>query len=184
MVRVLVVPTEEAESAAERIPGARVLKLPQIDAVERLVGSLTPAVQVMPAAIAEQARRNAEARFAFLAELEMLDAQGVADLAGSRAENRRATASRWHREGVCFAVEHEGQLLFPAFQFDPETRRPLSKVSEVIAALRGIGLRGWPLALWWTTPHDALSWRRPVDALRDTPQSVIEAARLDARTRG
>lgn len=184
MVRVLVVPTEEAASVAERIPGARILELPQLDAVERLVDSFTPATRVVPSPVAEQARRNAEARAGFLAELEMFDAQGVADLAGSRAENRRATASRWHGDGSCFAVEHEGRLLFPAFQFDPETRRPRPEVAEVVSALHGIGLRGWSLALWWTTPHDALSWRRPVDALRETPQDVIEAARLDARTRG
>lgn len=40
-------------------------------------------------------------------------------------------------------------MLFPAFQFDPKTRRPLPELAAVIAALRGIGLRGWPLALWW-----------------------------------
>jgi hypothetical protein len=138
----------------------------------------------MSSSLAEQARRNAEARAEFLAEIEVLDAQGVADLAGSKAVNRRATASRWQAEQSCFAVEHEGRLLFPAFQFDPSTGRPRPAVAEVIATLAGIGLRGWSLALWWVTPHDALDWRRPFELLSEAPQDVIEAARLDALTRG
>jgi hypothetical protein len=183
-MRVVVVPTEATERVAKEIPGARVLELPQIEAMQRLIESFTPPVRVMSSPVAEQARRNAEARSEFLAEIEMVDAQGVAELAGSKAENRRATASRWQSEGLCFAVEHEGRLLFPAFQLDPATGRPRPAVAEVIGALRGIGLHGWSLALWWTTPHDALDWRRPVDVFSRTPQEVIEAARVDARTRG
>lgn len=184
MLRVVVVPDEAGARVAEEVPGAQVLSLPQIEAVEQLVETLTPPVRVVSSAVAEQARRNAAARAEFLAENEALDAEGVAELAGSRAANRRATASRWQGEQRCFGVEHGGRLLFPAFQFDPATRRPVPAVAEVLTALRSIGLRGWSLALWWTTPHDALGWQRPIDVLGKAPQDVIEAARLDARTRG
>ncbi|MPY87175.1 MAG: hypothetical protein GEU99_04565, partial [Luteitalea sp.] len=129
MVRVIVVPAEAAQRVAEAFPGAQVLELPQIAAVERMVESFMPPVRVVSSTIAEQARRNAEARAEFLAEFEALDAEGVADLAGSTAGNRRATASRWQADRLCFAVEHDGRQAFPAFQFDPTTRRPRPAVA-------------------------------------------------------
>lgn len=184
MVRVVLVPEEAAERVAGAVPGARVLELPQLTTVERLVESFMPPVGVVSSAVAEQARRNAAARGEFLAEFEALDAEGVADLAGSKAENRRATASRWHREGLCFAVEHEGRLVFPAFQFDPATGRPRPTVAKAMTALRSVGLGGWSLALWWATPHDVLGWRRPADVLSTEPNLVMQAAQVDARTRG
>lgn len=184
VVRVVVVSTEAAERLAEALPGARVLDLPQIDTVERLVESFMPPIGVVSSAVAEQARRNAAARADFLAEFEALDAEQVADLAGSKAGNRRATASRWQGEGLCFGLAHDGRLLFPAFQFDAATGRPRRAVAEVIAALRAVGLEGWSLALWWATPHDVLAWRRPADVLIDAPDAVVEAAHVDARTRG
>lgn len=183
-MRVVVVSAGEAERVAEALPGARVLDLPQFAAVEQLVESFMPRLGVVASSVAEQARRNAEARADFLGEFEALDAEGVADLAGSRAGNRRATASRWQGEGLCFAVEYEGRLVFPAFQFDPATGRPRPAVIDVIRALRAVGLGGWSLALWWATPHDMLGWRRPADLLASEPDLVIEAARVDARTRG
>jgi hypothetical protein len=161
-----------------------VLELPQFEALERLVESFMPPIGVVSSAVAEQARRNAQERAGFLAEFEALGAEGIADLAGSKAENRRATASRWQSGGLCFAVEHEGRLVFPAFQFDPTTGRPRPAVANVITALRSVGLGGWSLALWWTTPHDTLGWRRPADVLSTEPGLVIEAAQVDSRTRG
>lgn len=184
MVRVVVVPAEAAERVAEAVPGARVLELPQFEAVDRLVESFMPPVGVVSSSVAEQARRNAQSRAEFLAEFEALDAEGVADLAGSKAGNRRATASRWQAEGLCFAVEHEGRLVFPAFQFDPATGRPRPAMADAIAWLRSVGLGGWSLALWWATPHDMLGWRRPADVLASEPDLVIEAVHVDARTRG
>lgn len=184
MVRLVVVPADAADRVVEAVPGARVLELPQLDAVERLVQSFMPPVGVMSSTVAEQARRNAEARAAFLTELEALDAEGVADLARSKAGNRRATASRWQAEGLCFAVEHEGRLVFPAFQFDPASGRPRRAVADAIASLRSVGFGGWSLALWWATPHDMLGWRRPADVLAREPDLVVEAAQVDARTRG
>lgn len=184
MVRVVVVPSDAAHRVAEAVPGARVLELPQLAAVERLVQSFMPPVGVVSSMVSEQARRNAEARMAFLTEFEALDAEGVADLARSKAGNRRATASRWHAEGLCFPVEHEGRLVFPAFQFDPTTGRPRPAMADAIGWLRSVGLGGWSLALWWATPHDMLGWRRPADVLASEPDHVIEAARTDARTRG
>lgn len=184
MVRVVVLPSEGAERVVEVVPGARLIELPQFAAVEQLVASFMPPVGVVSSSVAEQARRNAVARAEFLTEFEALDAEGVAHLAGSKAGNRRATASRWQGEGSCFAVEHEGRSVFPAFQFDPATGRPRPAVVPVIRALRAVGLGGWALALWWATPHDMLDWRRPVDVLVSDPDAVVEAAETDARTSG
>lgn len=183
-MRVLVLPVDASENVAELIPGAHLLDLPQLDSVERIILSFMPPVAVLSSPIADQARRNAESRTVFLIEVASLDAQGLADLAGSRAGNRRATASRWQAEGLCFSIEHEGRQLFPAFQFDALTARPRPAVAAVITELLRVGLVGWSLAQWWTTPHDILGWRRPIDDIVGAPDRVIGAAQADARTRG
>lgn len=183
-MRLVVVPEGSEEVVLATVPGARVLDVPQLAEVERLVAAFTPPVGVASQAAADQARRNAEARVAFMGEFVLLDADEVAVRAGSRARNRRATASRWVGAGQAFAVSHGGRQLFPAFQFDPDTGRPRPAVATVINSLRSVGVTGWALALWWATPHDSLAWERPADVLADDPEAVGRAADIDATTLG
>lgn len=145
---------------------------------ESVVGAVMRPTVPAPSWFA-QARRNAEARQAFLDEIGALTSEQVAALAGSRAANRRATAHRWQAERKLFAVTHQGQTLFPAFQFDPETGRPKPTVAEVLAVLAP-AMVGWALALWWVTPIDLLAWARPVDRLDTAPTEVVEAAHAEA----
>lgn len=69
-----------------------------------------------PAALL-QARRNAQARKQLLDEFGALKAVEVADLAGSTAENRSATANRWRHEGRIFGVRYQDAVYYPGFQF-------------------------------------------------------------------
>lgn len=131
-----------------------------------------------PPAWFAQARRNAEARQAFLDEFGALTSEQIASLAGSQATNRRATAHRWQAEQRIFAVIHHGQALYPGFQFDPETGRPRAAVAEVLGSLP-FAMSGWALALWWVTPVDGLDWARPADRLDAAPAEVVDAARLE-----
>ena len=147
-------------------------------AFEAVVEAVTRRTVPSPAWFS-QARRNAEARQAFLDEFGAVTSEQIASLASSHATNRRATAHRWQKERKIFAVNHHGQILYPGFQFDPETGRPKKAIAQVLGALPD-ALTGWALALWWTTPVDLLDWARPVDRLEATPADVIRAATTEA----
>jgi hypothetical protein len=121
-----------------------------------------------------QARRNAEARRELLSEFPALTSAEVAGAAGSRAANRASLANRWRDEGKVFAIRVGEQQLYPAFQFD-EHGRPVGTVASVLAAFDS-QLTDWQTALWFTAPTGWLGGRRPVDAIAEEPESVIEAA--------
>jgi len=122
-----------------------------------------------------QARRNAAARWHLLQEFGAFSSDQIADLR-SRAKNRHALANRWRNEGRVFAVEYRGQLLHPAFQFDPETFDPLPVISDALKALPRQDMSPWEICLWWTADNGWLDGARPVDALDDRPEAVIQAA--------
>lgn len=123
----------------------------------------------------EQARRNARARKDFLRQYEVLDADDVHVLYGSRAKNKSALAARWRSEGKVFAMEEAGRLVYPAFQFDPQGRpRPI--IADVLAAL-GTRVGPWQVALWFVSPSGWLDGARPIDRLDDDGESVLDAAR-------
>lgn len=148
----------------------------RLSSLRSLIEQLTPrGVEVLPAALVAQARRNAAARLAFLEEFGALTADQVADLARSAARNRHEMASRLKRAGQAFTVDHDGQAYYPAFQFTP-AGRPRSVVAEVLAAS---DLEGWELALWFVTASPWLDGRRPVDVLDEEPAAVVEAVRQD-----
>ncbi len=122
-----------------------------------------------------QAQRNATERQELLEEFGALESDQLADLAGSQARNRRATAHRWQESGQVFSVPSQGRAIFPGFQFSAETGHPKPAVRDVLRALPD-AMQGWELALWWTTPIDLLDWRRPVDLLDSDQTSVVTAA--------
>jgi hypothetical protein len=128
-----------------------------------------------------QARRNAAAREEFFEEFGALDSAEVADLVGSRAVNRRQAASRLQRSMAIFAVEHHGQTLFPAFQFDRVSGEPKPIVRDVLSRLPA-PLRdgGWQLALWWATPAALLDGARPVDAMDGPAVHLLATADQEA----
>ncbi|MHB8219677.1 MAG: hypothetical protein ACYDHU_05060 [Acidimicrobiales bacterium] len=144
---------------------------------EDALSSIVPRGVPRPAWFA-QLQRNVVARDEFLREFGALDSEDVAELAGSQAENRRATAHRWQEQQQIFSVSHMGRAFFPGFQFDPDTGRPKPAVHPVLSALPS-SLKGWQLAMWWATPSDLLNWGRPVDLLEETPDAVVAAARAE-----
>ncbi len=145
--------------------------------MERTIEAMLPD-EVPSRAAVLQARRNAEAREALLAEFGALSSAEVAALAGSRAKNRAALANRWRKEGRILAVTDHGRTCFPGFQFDAEGQ-PLPVVGEVLRAIGGPSLN-WQTALWFAAANGWLDGRRPVDLLASEPEGVAEAARLEA----
>jgi hypothetical protein len=141
--------------------------------LEVVIDSMLPD-SVPSSAEAWHAQQNAQARAELLKEFGALTAEQVSDLAGSRAGNRSALASRWHSEGRIIGVPWHGRTLYPAFQF--RDGRPSPAVERAAAVLRDRGLSGWSLALWFLTPSGWLWDRRPVDLLDEDPERVLAAA--------
>jgi hypothetical protein len=141
---------------------------------ERLVNAMFTRNTVSPAA-AQQARRNAEARQELIDEFGLFDSDQLAEMAGSKAKNRSATASRWLAERRVFAVEHLGHRYFPAFQFGIDSR-PRPVVRRILEVFEPHGLEGWELALWFTTASGWLDDQRPVDRLAGAPDDVVMSA--------
>ena len=127
-------------------------------------------------AVARQAQRNAQARQELIDEFGLRDSDQVADLAGSTASNRSATASRWLAARRIFAVNHRGARLYPSFEFGTDGR-PRPVIARVLEAFEPYGLDGWEIALWFTTASGWLDDNRPVDLLTREPDQVVDAAR-------
>jgi hypothetical protein len=127
-------------------------------------------------AILDQARRNAAARDAFIAECGgLLTSAQVAELAGSGARNASQLAWRLKEEGRIFSVEHRSQTFYPALQFDPQTEKPREVIGELIAVLAPL-YSGWSLALWFAAANDWLDGAPPYDVLADRATDVLDAA--------
>lgn len=167
MVRVVIARDEFFAQAHGEAPLASF----ELDApFDEVVAALMPHREVPGPGFVAQARRNVADRLAFLDKHGAMTAEQVADFAQSSAKNRRQTAHRWASERRIFGVDHDGRTLYPGFQFDPSTRRPLPQVAEILARLPS-GLAGWALALWWDTPLvDDGAWVAPVDVLDDVPR--------------
>jgi hypothetical protein len=179
MVHVVI--TEDDKIAADaqaRDPGVVAFDLDE--PFERVVEALMPHRDVPGPGLLAQARRNATERLAFLEAHGALTAEEVADLAGSTARNRRQTAHRWSvKERSVFGVEHHGRTLYPGFQFDPDTGKPLPAVAAALATLPA-QLTGWALALWWDTPvPETDGWVTPLEVLHD-PARVARLAEDEA----
>ncbi len=141
--------------------------------LEAVIDAMLPE-SVPSSAAAWHAQQNAQARFELIREFGALTAQDVADLAGSKAANRSALASRWNGEERIVGVAWHGRTLYPGFQF--RDGQPNETVARAAALLRERGLKGWALALWFVTPSGWLGDQRPVDVIDEDPARVIEAA--------
>lgn len=146
--------------------------------LDQLVETLTPQHEPPGPGALLQARRNAQARKQLLDEFGALRGVEVADLAGSTAENRSATANRWRHEGRIFAVRYQDTAYYPGFQF-ADDGQPMPAISGVLAELGQAGFSPWEIALWFATRTSALDDRRPVDVLSNDPNAVIEAAQRE-----
>ena len=175
----VVIATDE-QAADLRAAGYRTLPVGEdFEHVVEAMVRLSPRPVVESSTATEQARRNAGARTAFLAENPVLTAAEVAGIARSTARNRSALASRWAAEGACFSVPTDDGARFPSFQFDDDGRpRPI--VATVIAGLRHAGVTGWALAIWWVTPSDVLDGAAPLDVI-GRPDLVGAALDADLR---
>ncbi len=153
---------------------AAVLVQSEKQATQLVDAMFVPRSTVSPAA-ASQALRNAEARQELIEEFGLYDSDQVADLAGSTATNRSATASRWLAARRIFTVNHRGSRLYPGFQFGTDGQ-PRPVIASVLEVFEPYGLDGWETALWFTTSSGWLDDKRPVDLLTRQPEQIVDAA--------
>ncbi|HSF26046.1 MAG TPA: hypothetical protein VLC50_00865 [Actinomycetes bacterium] len=178
-VVVMVSARDEAEAAelADLISLAKAALRSRNEAAHGVLRALLPEDQLsISAGVLTQLRHNAEAQRALAAEFGLLSSAEVGTIAGSKARNAAALASRWRTEGRIFGVPVDGSVRYPGFQLEDGKPRPV--VAETIKILGG-HLAGWELALWFTGDNDWLGGVRPVDALTGTAadrDAVLAAA--------
>ncbi|GAA1128164.1 hypothetical protein [Arthrobacter flavus] len=124
----------------------------------------------------EMNRRVARGRWASIAaEFGMLTGPEVDAKVGPNSPPAGCLAAKRQILGV---VTRAGRVLYPGFQFDPESGR----ARPMIAVIASIGLAGgWKdrhLLQWFCSPNGYLSGDRPVDVL-DDPDRLIFAAHSD-----
>lgn len=154
---------------------------PVVDqARDYLARLMPPRVQLPQPAVLMQMYRNVELRLDFLQSHESWNAAQVAEFAGSSAKNASATAGRWRSDGLIFAVDHDNDLLYPAFQFDPRTRKPKPAIARLLSIFGAHDASSWEIALWLANPRPALD-EPPVRLLDSDPGAVIQAAEATYR---
>lgn len=147
------------------------------DRVYDVIDAILPRDAVLSAGAVAQSRRNAILRDEIARRYGLFGASDVATIAGSKAANPSATATRWRQANKIFAVNVGTALLYPGFQFTGDGT-PVSQVGAVLEVL-GDHLRGWELAAWMTEPVEILGGRAPVEVWEDDLDVVLNAAQAE-----
>lgn len=145
------------------------------DRMEQLVGMLMPDSIPQPVELL-QARRSAAMRRDMLAHFGYYSAEELADLHGSKAQNRYALAARWTRELRVFGVPLGARTVYPAFQFNADGR-PYPVIAEALDALPTESMSPWGVALWWYANNAWLpAEARPAELIGGPEQELIVGA--------
>jgi hypothetical protein len=105
----------------------------------------------------------------------------VARLACLDASSPPEHPDRWKADGKIFSVSHGQHDYFPAYGLDPDHQyRPLAVLADVLRVFNGMK-DGWHLAYWFASVNSYLGGKRPLDMIAMEPESVIFAAREEAR---
>jgi hypothetical protein len=143
--------------------------------LEKLVDALVPAVPI-PEHLLTEARMNAEARKAVLADGNWLTAARLSKIAGFVGQNASAQPNKWKREGRIFALRHDGVDLYPGYALDPDAQyRPFKGLAPVLK-LFGDELDAWDVAIWFASTNSFLGGKAPKDLLKSAPERVLAAA--------
>lgn len=125
----------------------------------------------VPAWKLEQAKRRREALHAIGEQYGFLTAADVHALGPGTGKNPSANPTRWARTGKVFKLTTDSVDLYPGFQFDLDTGKPLPVMKDLIKGWGGADPAG--LALWLTARNEWLPDRaRPVDYLVSDPDAV------------
>jgi hypothetical protein len=128
----------------------------------------------------KQIQLNVKARKDLVDEFGVFTSSDISQCAGSRSRNRSALPNSWKRQRRIFAVRQLNQDYYPTFQFDPDGQ-PKAIIAQVLSKLPK-AVRGWELALWFTTSNGWLDGKRPVDLLDRAPKQVLLAAEQESNS--
>jgi len=146
------------------------------ESLERLAEVLTPRKPASPRLLKE-ASMLVQARKAVLESGDWLTAANVAQLAGLSTRNPSAQPNKWKKQGLIFAIHHNGVDYYPGYGLNRDAGfRPLKALAKVIEVFVG-HKDGWGMAYWFRSPNSFLGGKRPQDVLGAQPERVIEAAR-------
>ncbi len=146
------------------------------ESLERLAEVLTPRTPASPRLLKE-ASMLVQARKAVLESGDWLTAANVAQLAELSTRNPSAQPNKWKKQGLIFAIHHNGVDYYPAYGLDSDAGfRPLKALAKVIEVFAG-HKDGWGMAYWFRSPNSFLGGKRPQDVLGAQPERAIEAAR-------
>lgn len=100
----------------------------------------------------------------------------VDQMLGSKPGSAKAAAARPTRR--LLAVPDDGEHLFPAWQFDPQTATgALDGLPSVLAELEGVP--SFKQLAWFTSPQPDLDGKTPVEALIDGQAEAVAAVARD-----
>jgi hypothetical protein len=145
------------------------------ESLERLAEVLVPRTPPSPRLLKEAAML-VQARKAVLESGDWLTAADVAQLAGLSTRNPSAQPNKWKKQGLIFAIHHNGVDYYPGYGLDRDAGfRPLKALAQVLEVFAG-HKDGWGMAYWFRSHNSFLGGKRPQDLLGTQPQKVIEAA--------
>jgi hypothetical protein len=143
---------------------------------ETLVDALVPQVPVSPD-LMKEAEMAGRARSAVLESGNWLTAAEVSKLAGFSDTNPSAQPNKWKRDGLIFAIRHNGIDYYPDYCLDPDLGfRPRKEVPQILGVLKE-RKDDWKVAFWFASMNSFLGGRRPQDVLATEPGHVLDAAR-------
>ena len=87
-----------------------------------------------------------------------------------------STGPKWKRDGVVFAIRHNGIDYFPSYGLDAAAGyRPRKALAQVIQAF-GDAKDAWGLSYWFMSANSFLGGKSSRDLLATDPGRVIAAA--------
>lgn len=145
------------------------------ESLELIVAALVPKAPPTPNEFKE-ATMLARARTAVIASGDWMTAAEIAKVAGFSKSNPSSQPNKWKREGVIFAISHNGVDYFPSYGLDPKAGyRPLKPMAKVIEIFRE-AKDSWGMSYWFMSVNSFLGGKRPQDLLAAEPDRVIAAA--------
>jgi len=150
------------------------------ESLERLAEVLVPRSPPTPRLLKEAAML-VRARKAVLESGDWLSAAEIAQLAGLSTSNPSAQPNKWKKQGLIFAIHHNGIDYFPGYGLDPDANfRPAKALAHLIEIFTG-HKDSWGMAYWFQSDNSFLGGKRPQDLLISSGKHVIGAAQDEIR---
>ncbi|MNQ94589.1 hypothetical protein D3C85_1101110 [compost metagenome] len=106
-----------------------------------------------------------------------LRASEVSARAGLSNKNTSSTPNKWKKGNTIFAINHQGQDLYPSYALGVDGK-PLPVMKDILQAFSG---KKAPLliGLWFCSVNSWLGGVAPKDAIETRPQDVLNAAIME-----